>query len=141
MGLKSVAVKNGPAVNHVRLEDGYAGMTDGVDVWVDDRLNGIQLTCTLLHELIHIERGHTGHQTEVVEMGVRYETARRLLPLDRLVGTCKEAATLGEAAEALSVTRYVLMDRSAFLSDQDVAAVGCQSCRKCPAMQFRFSRP
>lgn len=140
MSLKSVALKNGPVVNRVRLEDGYAGLTDGKDVWVDDRLNAVQLMCTLMHELIHIELGHSTHQTEAIEMAVRYETARRLLPSDRLTGSCKEAANLRDAANNLSVTSQVLIDRGACLTDQEAATAGCKECRKCPAMQFRFAR-
>lgn len=125
-------------VHRVRLEDGYAGMTDGEQVWVDDRLNAIQLMCTLLHELIHIERGHTGHQPEAVEMLVRYETARRLLPLDRIAGICKANKSLGVMAAELGVTKQVLMDRASLLSDAEAAQAGCVGCRKCPAMAVRF---
>lgn len=113
-------------------------MTDGKQVWVDERLNGIQLMCTLLHELIHIEWGHTGHQPEQVEMLVRYETARRLLPLDRIVGVCKDDKTLGVLAAELGVTKQVLMDRAALLTDDEAKDAGCFSCRKCPTMAARF---
>jgi Zn-dependent peptidase ImmA (M78 family) len=120
-----------------RLQDGYAGYTDGFDVFLDDRLNAEQTLCTLQHELIHIERGHKGHQTEDVEMGVRYETARRLLPLDRIVGVCKANKPLRVLAVELGVTRQVLMDRAATLSDQQASDAGCWDCQKCPAIQMR----
>jgi hypothetical protein len=127
-------------VHSVRMDDGYAGRTDGKDIWVDDRLNGIQLMCTLLHELIHIEWGHTGHQPESVEMAVRYEAARRLLPLDRIVGVCKEDKPLGVIARELGVTKQILMDRAATLSDSEASDAGCFACRKCPSMAARFTR-
>ena len=120
-----------------RLADGYAGYTDGVDIFLDDRLNAEQTLCTLLHESIHLERGHVGHQPEEVEMSVRYETARRLLPLDRIAGVCKNGKSLGELAKALCVTRQVLMDRAATLSDAQASDAGCWDCQKCPAIQMR----
>lgn len=127
-------------VNFVRLEGGYAGLTDGDTIWLDCRLNAEQLLCTLLHELIHVERGHAGHQREEVEMEVRYETARRLLPLDRLVGAHTEGATLAGVARELGVTRQVLMDRAATLSDAEATSVGCWSCLKCPAIAARAAK-
>jgi hypothetical protein len=123
-----------------RLQDGYAGYTDGKDVFLDDRLSGEQMLCTLQHELIHLERGHKGHQSEDVEMGVRYETARRLLPLDRIVGVCKFGKSLGGVALELGVTRQVLMDRAATLSDQQASDAGCWECLKCPAIQARAAQ-
>lgn len=119
-----------------RLSDGYAGYTDGVNIFLDDRLNAEQTLCTLLHESIHLERGHVGHQSEAVEMSVRYETARRLLPLDRIVGVCKDGS-LGDIASSLSVTKQVLMDRAATLSDAQASDAGCWECQKCPAIQMR----
>jgi hypothetical protein len=130
--------KTGPIVLHERLENGYAGFTDGQTIWVDDRLNAIQLMCTLMHELVHIERGHGSRQTEDVELSVRYETAHRLVPLDLMAAKCKDSISLKEAARSLSVTRQVLMDRSACLTDTEAEIVGCRDCRKCPAMAFRF---
>ena len=128
-----------PKVYFERLQDGYAGYTDGKDVYLDDRLNAVQTLCTLQHELIHLEMGHLGHQTEDVEMQVRYETARRLLPLDRIVGVCK-TANIATTAKKLGVTRQVLMDRAATLCDREASEAGCWECQKCPAIQFRAAR-
>lgn len=119
------------------MEDGYAGCTDGETVWLDDRLNAAQTLCALLHELVHIERGHTSHQTEQVEMEVRYEVARRLLPLDRIVGVCKGGRSLKSLADELGVTQQVLMDRAASLTDEQAERAGCWDCRKCPAIAAR----
>ncbi|MFE8884938.1 ImmA/IrrE family metallo-endopeptidase [Pseudarthrobacter enclensis] len=118
------------------MPDGIAAMTDGVNIYVDDRLNAIQLKCAVLHEDIHIEHGHKTHQTEAVEMMVRYETARRLLP--DMSNGCN-GGSIKEAAISLGVTRQVLMDRAATLTDEQAHVAGCSNCRLCPAMQFRFS--
>jgi hypothetical protein len=121
------------------MDDGFVGRTNGVDIWVDDRLSAVQLLCTLTHELVHIELGHTSHQAEDSEMAVRYETARRLLPLDRMAGVCsKEDKPLEVIARELSVTKRVLMDRAATLTDNEALAAGCVTCRKCPAIQARL---
>lgn len=119
-----------------RLPDGVHGYTDGVKVYVDDRLTAEQLLCTVQHEMIHIERGQGTRQLESEEMAVRYETARRLLPLDRLAGVCK-SGTLSETAKRLGVTKRVLMDRAATLSDAQASDAGCWDCQKCPAIQMR----
>jgi len=123
-------------VYSVRMPDGMAARTDGVDIWVDDRLNDIQLKCAVQHELIHVERGHGTKQTEAVEFSVRYETARRLLPT---MGEC-QGATLAAVARGLGVTRQVLMDRAATLTDAQAEAAGCLSCRLCPVIQARYSQ-
>lgn len=120
------------------MEDGYVGRTDGKDIWVDDRLNAIQLLCTLQHELVHIEWGHSSHQSDEVEMAVRYETARRLLPLERIAGVCKEGKDLGTIARELGVTKRILTDRAATLSDNEMLSAGCLSCQKCPAVAARL---
>lgn len=125
-------------VVRVRLEDGYAGCTDGETIWLDDRLNAVQMLCALLHELVHIEMGHTAHQPDAIEMAVRYEVARRLLPLDRIAGICKDKP-LKVLADELGVTQQVLTDRAATLTDKQAAAVGCWACLKCPAIAARFA--
>jgi hypothetical protein len=122
-----------------RLPVGYAGYTDGGNIFLDDRLDAAQMLCTLVHEMIHIEMGHEGHQPEAVEMEVRNETARRLLPLDRIAGVCK-SGSLADTAKKLGVTRQVLMDRAATLCDRDASEAGCWECQKCPAIQFRAAR-
>lgn len=119
-----------------RLPEGVHGYTDGVTVFVDDRLTAEQLLCTLMHESIHIERGQGTKQLESEEMAVRYETARRLLPLDRLVGVCK-TGTLSQTAKLLGVTKRVLMDRAVTLTDSQASDAGCWDCQKCPAIRLR----
>ena len=118
------------------MADGVAARTDGVDIWVDDRLNDVQRKCAIEHELIHVERGHSTVQVEAVEMSVRYEAARRLLPIAGL-GSC-EGSTLAQVARNLGVTRQVLMDRAATLTDAQAEAAGCLDCRLCPIIEARY---
>jgi hypothetical protein len=135
MGSKDAAMR--PAIFRVRMPDGVAAMTDGVNIYADDRLNEIQLKCAILHEEIHIERGHGTHQVEAVEMAVRYETAKRMLP--DLAEGCGSGKTLAAAARDLEVTRQVLMDRAATFNDAEAISAGCLSCLKCPAIAARFA--
>lgn len=122
-----------------RFDDGRAACTDGKTIWVDDRLNTAQLKCAIAHELIHIERGHGTRQREEIEMGVRYEAARRLLPLAALVRRCRVGGDLADIAKGLGVTRQVLMDRAVTLTGEQSAEAGCMSCLKCPAQQARMA--
>jgi hypothetical protein len=124
-------------IHKVRLPDGVAARTDGVDIWVDDRLNDIQLKCAIEHEKIHIEMGHSTVQVEAVEMAVRYQTALRLLP-PGTPARCKGAGSLAAAARALGVTRQVLMDRAAVATHEEVVEAGCAECLLCPVIQARF---
>ena len=123
----------------VRMPDGIAARTDGVDIWVDDRLNEVQERCAIVHETVHIELGHSTIQVEAVEMAVRYETARRLLPESNLAedGPRCQGSTLAQVARGLGVTRQVLMDRAATLTDAQAEAVGCLTCRLCPIVEAR----
>jgi hypothetical protein len=122
----------------VRMADGVAARTDGVDIWVDDRLNEIQEKCAIEHELEHIARGHSTIQPEAIEMSVRYAVAKRLLP-DDLVPACNpELKSLAAVARDLGVTRQVLMDRAVTATDEQVRANGCLSCFKCPAIAARY---
>lgn len=121
------------------MADGVAARTDGVDIWVDDRLNEVQEKCAIAHELVHIERGHSTVQPEAVEMSVRYAVAKQLLPLEAIAGVCKEDRSLAAIAKDLGVTRQVLMDRAATLTDNQALAAGCLSCLKCPAIQARYA--
>ena len=120
----------------VRMQDGAAARTDGVSIWIDDRLNEAEERCAIQHELIHIERGEGTCQPEYVEYEVRYETARRLLPdLDTV--PC-EGDDLTEVAAAWGVTRRVLMDRAVTLTREQSITAGCFSCLKCPSQRARM---
>lgn len=121
----------------VRMPDGVAAKTDGTDIYLDDRLNEVQERCAIVHETIHIERGHSTQQVEAVEMQVRYEAAVRLIP-DPTV-PCY-GSTLAARARNLGVTRQVLMDRAATLNDAEAEAGGCTECLMCPSIEARYSR-
>lgn len=125
-----------PMAFRVRL-DGIAACTDGANIFLDDRLNEIQLKCAVVHELIHVELGHSTAQSEAVELSVRYEAARRLLPV--MTGECALYKTVTTAARGLGVTRQVLLDRTSTMTDREAAAAGCADCRLCPAMAARFN--
>jgi hypothetical protein len=118
-----------------RMPDGMAAKTDGVNIWLDDRLNEVQEKCAIEHELEHIARGHSTIQVEAEEMSVRYAVAKKLLP-DSGIGSCS-GSTLAAAARHLGVTRQVLMDRAATLTDAQMKAAGCFSCRLCPIVDAR----
>lgn len=126
-------------VYKVRMPDGVPERTNGVDIWIDNRLDAIGERCAIEHAMVHIEWGHSTLQREDVEMAVRYETARRLLPLDVIMGVCTQGETLKAIARELGVTRQVLMDRAAILTDEQAQMAGCEWCRKCPAIAARFA--
>jgi hypothetical protein len=121
------------------MPDGVAERTDGVNIWIDDRLNAVQERCAIAHAKVHIEWGHSTLQREDVEMQVRYETARRLLPLDVIAGICKDGKDLKSIAAELGVTRQVLMDRAVTLTDNQALTAGCLSCLKCPSVAARYA--
>jgi hypothetical protein len=80
-------------------------------IYLNRRLHQVERRCTLTHELIHFREGHIGHQPPAVEWRVREETARLLIPLDRLRSVLAWAYTVHEAADELRVTDRVLVDR------------------------------
>ena len=123
-------------VHRVRMPDGVAARTDGVDIWLDDRLNEVQEKCAIAHEREHIRRGHSTVQVEAEEMSVRYTVAQQLLPdIQGCSGT-----TLAAAARNLGVTRQVLMDRAATFTDAQAEDAGCMDCLLCPVIQARYAR-
>jgi hypothetical protein len=126
-------------VYKVRMPDGVPERTDGVNIWIDDRLDPIGEKCAIEHAMVHIEWGHSTLQREDVEMAVRYETAKRLLPIESIAGVCTDGRTLKEIATELGVTRQVLMDRAATLTDEQALSAGCRWCLKCPAIAARFA--
>lgn len=94
------------------MPDPAPGRTNGVDIiWMDKRLDQVERRCTLTHELIHIEREHTGCQPASVELEVRMETARRLIPIEDLASALRWSNRAYELADELWVTPSVLADR------------------------------
>lgn len=90
---------------------GLSGVTDGEHVWLSPDLTWVEARCTLAHELEHITAGHVGHQPPAVEGWVRVRVARRLIPLERLLGHRESQEHPAAIAETLDVTLGVLRDR------------------------------
>lgn len=84
-------------------------------IWLDD----VERRCALMHELVHIEHGHTSCQGPRVERKVRHETAKRLVPMDRLLEASRWSPEASEVAEELTVTADVLTDRIEVLTDRE----------------------
>lgn len=104
------------------MPDLVPGRTNGVDIiWMDKRLDQVERRCTLTHELIHIERKHTGCQSASVELEVCLETARRLIPIEALVSALRWSNCPAELAEELWVTPDVLYDRVRVLTPDELA--------------------
>lgn len=101
------------------LPDGYRGLTDGQTIWLSDRLSQRERRCTLMHELIHVERGHRGHQPAAVERSVREATARAMLPSLDAIRDAIAAHHPAEVADALWVTDDLLHTRLAALTPAD----------------------
>lgn len=105
----------------VGLPCGVHAVTDGrTHVWMDRTLTQRERRCAIMHEIVHIERGHAEHQPPAVETSVRRETARRLLPhLGVVADALAWSLTLDEAADELWVTLPVLLDRLTDLDDAE----------------------
>ncbi len=97
------------------LPPGLRGATAGDTIWMESRLLQVERRCTLTHELVHIDFGHEGCQTEKEEERVRKVTAERLIRRDHLIHAFRWALSLEEAADELWVTPEVLLDRLRFM--------------------------
>ncbi|MFD6030517.1 ImmA/IrrE family metallo-endopeptidase [Cellulosimicrobium funkei] len=96
------------------------GATNGRDtIHLDPRQYQVERRCTLAHELVHLELGHDGGCSPVVERQVRREAARRLIALDRLVDAWRWAMSLEEVADECWVTPDVLRDRLDYLEPDE----------------------
>lgn len=93
-------------------DDKMMACTDGRGtIWLDDRLTYEESRCALMHELIHIEYGHMGHQDEETEQAVRFETAKKLVEWPDLILAIMWGTNLAEVAREVGVTKDVLIDR------------------------------
>ncbi|OBA44927.1 ImmA/IrrE family metallo-endopeptidase [Kocuria sp. ICS0012] len=81
-----------------------SGCTDGTTIWLDTHLTTTERRCTLTHELVHITRGHTGHQPPAVEAAVREETARLLVPWAALHASRGAQLEIWHLVQELGVT-------------------------------------
>ena len=100
------------------------GCTDGTSIWLTVEQTVAEARCTLVHELIHLERGHNACQPPDVEADVVREAARRLIPVDELAAALAQTRSDLEAAELLLVDVDTLRTRLAFLDDIERARVG-----------------
>lgn len=95
------------------------GCTDGTTIWLTTEQTIAEARCTLVHELIHIERGHRGCQPPDVEASVEIEAAQRLISIDDLAHTLAQARTETEAAEMLWVDTATLRARLSSLTEAE----------------------
>jgi citrate lyase beta subunit len=103
------------------MPDLAPGRTNGIDIiWMDKRLDQVERRCTLTHELIHVERKHTGCQLAAVELEVSMETARRLIPIADLANALQWSTRPYELADELWVTQNVLTDRLRGLAPEEL---------------------
>lgn len=100
------------------------GCTDGTSIWLTVEQTVAEARCTLAHELIHLERGHSTCQPPDVEADVAREAARRLIPIDELAAALAQTRNEFETAEMLWVDVDTLRTRLAFLDDIERARVG-----------------
>lgn len=100
------------------------GCTDGTSIWLTVEQTVAEARCTLVHELIHLERGHRTCQPPDVEADVAREAAQRLIPIDELVDALTQARSELEAAELLWVDVDTLRTRLAFLDDVEYSRLG-----------------
>lgn len=101
----------------IALTDGYSRIE------IDRRLSQTGRRCALDHELAHIDLGHVGGCSSRQEAAARRLSSRRLVPLPALTAALAYTTNLDYAAWDLWVTRDVLDDRLAALTDAERAAV------------------
>lgn len=107
-----------------RPHPGSPGATGGhTRIWLDPRMSQVERRCVLAHELVHLERGHSGCQPPAVERAVRAETARRLVATEDLAGAVPWVLSLIELADELWVTPLVLADRLLMLDPVERTAL------------------
>jgi Zn-dependent peptidase ImmA (M78 family) len=95
------------------------GCTNGETIWLDTDLDATEERCTLAHELVHIELGHTTLQPAHVEAHVERITARRLVPVEALAANLFHCLDMPALAERLDVTLDVLAERLRSLGESE----------------------
>lgn len=106
------------------LPPGHQADTNGVDeIRMRRRLLQVERRCSLTHELIHLEHGHTGACTPAVEAAVDEEAARRLIPWERLLAAVRWARSESELADELWVTDRILHARVAELRADELLEI------------------
>ena len=106
-----------PTVHDVRLPDQYLGLYDAKThtIWLNDRLTAAERRCTLMHELVHAERGDVGEPDEFLcnkrERHVHREAARRLIHIDALIAALRFSSAWQSVCEELEVDWFTFRAR------------------------------
>lgn len=97
-------------VVEVSLPRPLRAVTDGLTIWLHDRLSHRERRVALAHEYCHAWLGHTTHQPKHVELEIDLAVARWLLPdLDAVVDALAAAdMNVDVAADDLAVTPRTL---------------------------------
>ncbi|HCS2945774.1 TPA: ImmA/IrrE family metallo-endopeptidase [Shigella flexneri] len=102
----------------VHLPDDVLAETDGhKTIWMDPRQYQVQRRCSLMHELVHIERGDTDGCSDRGERDVEQEAARRLIPMTLLLDQLQWTGDFEELADGIGVDVPMLMARLDGLSE------------------------
>ena len=126
-----------------KLPDSVLGMSLGKRIWLNSELTELQKTCTLAHELVHIELGiFNGHhsipksQYLEGERKVREVTARRMVPFRDLakVMVSRPDALFRAWAYMLRVDVPTLHDRFLTMSPVERAALTAVRGGSLPSM-------
>ena len=88
-----------------------AAVTDGRTLWMDSRRGQAEKRCTVLHELLHIERGDHGCQDPATERSIEQQTARLLIPIGMLLDALAWSDHPTELADILWVDEATLRAR------------------------------
>ena len=121
------------------------GCTDGTSIWLTVEQTVAEARCTLIHELIHLERGHSVCQPPDVEADVAREAAQRLIPIDELADVLTQTRSDLEAAELLWVdvdtadASATTVNRNA--SDCCKGVNACHRSRRRPDCTFPLTPP
>lgn len=90
-------------LHYAELPAGTWGLSDGRTIWLDEGLSQAERRCTLMHELVHMERGERSCQDDATETHVHVLVARRLIPLALLLSAIVWARDVLELADELWV--------------------------------------
>lgn len=106
------------------LPPGRLADTNGVDeIRMRRRLLQVERRCSLTHELIHLEHGHTGTCSPATEAAVDEEAARRLIPWGQLLAAVRWARSEEELADELWVTPRILHARVSVLRADELCEI------------------
>jgi len=97
--------------------------TDRRTILLDSRMLQVQRRCTLDHELAHAEAGDVGCQHRHRETAINQASARRLVPIDRLLEVIVWANGLAELADECWVDVETMRCRMQHLHPAERAAV------------------